>query len=261
MKTVIAFAKVNFKNAIQYRGPILVWAFSSILALLGLSFFWIASQVNPTASYSKSDLLTYYFLGILVGHTVRFYVSEPLKMEIQEGTINAFLMKPVNYLWSWLGRIIGWKMCGNLPWILLTIPFYLLFRSNLNLVPQGNLLAFVIGMAFSAMLSFLISFSIGLSAFWFTETEALNGVFWILFYLFGGRVVPIDFFPAGFKTVANLLPFRYIFAFPIEVYLGKVTGKKVLLGLLVETGWCLGLLVLVKKLWRRGLQVYGAFGG
>jgi ABC-2 type transport system permease protein len=261
MKTAIAFAKTNFKNAIQYRGPILVWALSSILALLGLSFFWIASQINPATSYSKSDLLTYYFLGILIGHTVRFYVSEPLKIEIQEGTINTLLVKPVNYLWSWLGRVFGWKMCSNLPWILLTIPFYLLFHNNLNLIPQGNLLAFVIGMIFSAMLSFLISFSIGLSAFWFTETGAFNGVFWILFYLFGGRIVPLDFFPTKLKTVANFLPFRYMFAFPIEVYLGKVTGGKVLWGLLIEIGWSLGLLALVKKLWQQGLRVYGAFGG
>lgn len=261
MRTLIIFAKTDFKNALQYRGPILVWALSSILSLLGLSFFWIASQINPSASYSKSDLLTYYFLGILVGHTVRFYVSEPLKIEIQEGTINAFLVKPVNYLWSWLGRIIGWKMCSNLPWILLTIPFYLLFRANLNLIPRGNFLAFSLGMVFSAMLSFLISFSLGLSAFWFTETGALDGIFWLSFTLFGGRVMPLDFFPARFKTISNLLPFRYMFAFPIEVYLGKLTGGETFLGLLLGASWCLGLLILAKKLWQRGLHAYGAFGG
>jgi ABC-2 type transport system permease protein len=261
VRTIFIFAKANFKNAIEYRGPILIWVLSSALALLGFNFFWMASRLNPGSSYSRPDLLTYYFLGILFGHLVRFYVFNPIQEEIQKGTINMILLKPVNYILYWLGRNIGWKLSSSLPWLLLSIPFYVFFRDYLDLTPRANLLVYALALIFAAAISFLISFSIGMAAFWLTETNAIDNAFWLLFFLLGGRIVPIEFFPETIRGVVNLLPFRFMFAFPIEIYLGKVSGRELILGIGAAALWSLLFLGLAKTLLRRGLETYGAFGG
>lgn len=261
MRAIYFFAKANLKNAVEYRGPILVWLMESLLALLGFGFFWIASRLKQDSPYSQSDLVTYFFLGMLAGHLCRFYVYTPIQEEIQNGTVNFTLTKPVSYLWAWVGRSLGWKIVSGLLWVSLMFPFYFLFREHLNLSPQNSLFLYLITLVFSAVISYLISFCMGITAFWLTEVRALDGFFWILFFFFGGRVVPPEFFPGFLRFLIEILPFRYMFAFPLEVYLGKLTSPDLLKGFLVGSGWCLGLLILTKIVWRRGVKAYGAFGG
>ncbi|MGH7953995.1 MAG: ABC-2 family transporter protein, partial [Limisphaerales bacterium] len=56
-------------------------------------------------------------------------------------------------------------------------------------------------------------------------------------------------------------PFPYQLYFPISIYMGKVAGEKLALGLLTQLLWVLLAYTLARFAWRRGIKKYSAFGG
>ncbi len=58
-----------------------------------------------------------------------------------------------------------------------------------------------------------------------------------------------------------MLPFQYLAYFPAAVFLGKIHGTELVYGLLIELAWAIGLIVVARVLYRRGLRHYSAYGG
>jgi ABC-2 type transport system permease protein len=48
---------------------------------------------------------------------------------------------------------------------------------------------------------------------------------------------------------------------PIAIYMGKIAGAEVWLGLLTQLSWLLLAYALARFAWRRGIRKYAAFGG
>jgi ABC-2 type transport system permease protein len=61
--------------------------------------------------------------------------------------------------------------------------------------------------------------------------------------------------------VLQLLPFQYLAYFPAMVFLEKKVGMDLVIGLLIELGWAVGLILLCRWLYRLGLRHYSAYGG
>jgi ABC-2 type transport system permease protein len=59
-----------------------------------------------------------------------------------------------------------------------------------------------------------------------------------------GAIIPIPFFPEGLKKVLLLLPFGSMQNTPFLIYNGYLSGPEIGQGLLLQTGWLLGLTVL-----------------
>ena len=49
--------------------------------------------------------------------------------------------------------------------------------------------------------------------------------------------------------------------FPAVVFLGKVRGEDLVIGLIGEAAWAVGFMILARLLYRLGLRRYSAFGG
>jgi len=48
---------------------------------------------------------------------------------------------------------------------------------------------------------------------------------------------------------------------PISIYLGKISGNGIVLGLLTQLFWVAMMYALARFMWRRGIKKYAAFGG
>jgi ABC-2 type transport system permease protein len=62
-------------------------------------------------------------------------------------------------------------------------------------------------------------------------------------------------------TVMRMLPFQYLAYFPAMVFLEKKQGDELIVGLLIELGWAITLILLSRWLYRLGLRHYSAYGG
>lgn len=137
-------------------------------------------------------------------------VSRTVEEEINSGAFTYAITKPYSYLFfhyaSFLGRMLP-TLCinlfvGSLATLLLTAPPPLTIQS----ICAGSLLLFL-----GFLLNFLISFSIGLLAFWIKETLPITWLYWKGETLFGGFFIPIALMPASLRMVAEILPFSHVF--------------------------------------------------
>ena len=79
-------------------------------------------------------------------------------------------------------------------------------------------------------------------------------------FLFAGNMAPIALFPKTIKLIAQILPFRYTFSLPIEIFQQTISGKSILTGYAVQTAWIIVLFILARTLYFKGLKHYESFG-
>jgi ABC-2 type transport system permease protein len=72
--------------------------------------------------------------------------------------------------------------------------------------------------------------------------------------------VPLDLLPDWMMAVANLLPFRWSFGFPIEVLLGRLSRGDIVIGFAAQYLWFVIGLGALHVLWRSGVKRYSAVG-
>src|SRR5207245_2785832 len=97
-------------------------------------------------------------------------------------------------------------------------------------------------------------------AFWTTNTRNIFEVYDLLLILASGELVPLALFPPWLFTLLGGLPFRYMFSFPVEIFLAKLTTPQMATGFAWQIGWLLLLVGVARWLWRRGLRRYSAAG-
>jgi ABC-2 type transport system permease protein len=68
-------------------------------------------------------------------------------------------------------------------------------------------------------------------------------------------------FPGWLISIAQYLPFKYLAYFPATAMLGRYTHQQLLTEMAIQTAWVLGLLVLNRLAYNRGVRRYAAHGG
>jgi len=85
-------------------------------------------------------------------------------------------------------------------------------------------------------------------------------LYFVLELLLSGRLVPLQLMPAWVQAVAELLPFKWTFFFPIEALVGDLSTEELLRGLGMQVFWTLVGLGIFALVWRRAVRRYSAVG-
>jgi ABC-2 type transport system permease protein len=100
-----------------------------------------------------------------------------------------------------------------------------------------------------------------LLAFWVLEVSTFIFIAFAFEYIAGGHLFPVDILPPALLKALYLSPFPYQLFFPVQIYLGRVTGHALCQGLLVQACWVIAAFALARFVWSRGVRRYSAFGG
>jgi ABC-2 type transport system permease protein len=76
-----------------------------------------------------------------------------------------------------------------------------------------------------------------------------------------GRVAPLSVLPEWALNIANVLPFQWMFAFPLELLLGRLSPQEAMYGFLMQGLWLAGTAIVVHVVWRSAVKQYTAVGG
>jgi ABC-2 type transport system permease protein len=102
--------------------------------------------------------------------------------------------------------------------------------------------------------------SLGMVTFWTTRVSALFELAVGLELLLSGRLVPLPLMPAWAEDVANVLPFKWSFYFPIQTLVGDLSNRELLEGLGIQLLWIVALTGLFLVVWRFAIRRYSAVG-
>jgi ABC-2 type transport system permease protein len=89
----------------------------------------------------------------------------------------------------------------------------------------------------------------------------LLGINDTLVFLLAGQAAPTALLPGFLRQAAEVLPFRYMLGFPVEVLSGKLDPSEILLGFIYQIVWITAVLLLHNVVWKKGVRHYTAVGG
>lgn len=263
MNKLWVVAKNTWNEYMEYRLNFVMWRLRNVLRLIVVYFLWWAvfSVRNEVFGYDQTKLLTYILASSIIAGIVFSTKTQDIGSEINQGDLSNLLLKPMGVFNYWIARDIGDKLLNIVFSVIEIFLLILILKPPLFFQRDLTILFFlVISLLLSAMLYFFISLLISFLGFWTPDVWGPRFLFFIILEFFAGGLFPLDMLPPLFYKIIKLFPFSYLLFFPLKIYLGQLAIFDILTGLTISVIWIWILYLVVKKVWLKGLTIYGAYG-
>jgi ABC-2 type transport system permease protein len=254
--------KTTFASMVQYRASLFIWMISQVLEPLVYLIVWSTVSNGSGGSvggYTARGFAAYYLVLMLVNQVTYTWIMFEYEYRVRQGSLSFALLKPVHPIHS--------DISDNLSSKLITLPILMVIAGGLALIfhPTATLalwaiILFLPALALAFMVRFLLEWTLALAAFWTTRVSAINQVYFLLMLFLAGQIAPLTLFPRWIQVVADILPFRWMLGFPVELLLGRLTPLQALEGLGAQLVWVIIAMLLVRIIWHAGVRVYSAVG-
>lgn len=257
----IKLFNVALEEAINYRAEMLLWSVINGIPILTMIIIWI-NVVGPEDSikgYTQAGFLTYYISGYIFSEISSAHFDQNTVNKINTGRFSQWLLKPLNLKTSFIVREISWRV---LTFITLVIPVILISQLIIPGILQMPSLILLITLVPVLVLAYLIESLLNhlvvSFGFIFEQARSLTHARWMFSWLFSGSMIPPELMPAGLSQALHMLPFKFNYYVPVQIYTGSITH---VFPLLIQAGvWIIILTILVNVLWSRNLRHYTSVG-
>lgn len=259
----VTAAKQAVQTQLQYRASNYLYMIGMVTEPVIYLVIWSSiarEQGGSIEGYTPGTFAAYYIVWTLVRNINIVFTPYGWEERIREGSFSATLLKPINPIHHDLAGFIGWKVVVILFWIPIAVVLTLVFEPELDPRPL-QYLVFPFTLVGAYLIRSLFMWSLGLVTFWTTRVAAFFEALWVTEMLMSGRIVPLAIMPDWVQTVAYFFPFRWVFGYPITALVGPVSNRDLLVGLLAQAAWALGLWALTQVVFKRAVRHYGAVGG
>lgn len=265
--------RITLEERLVYRGDFALGTLMRFLPIVTQIFLWWAifetvgegsRDSGVIVGYTFKNMVAYYLLTMVS----RAFSSMPglasgIALQIRNGEIKKFLIQPVDLIGFTLLNRLAHKLAY---YSVATLPFAFVFFLCRGFFVDGwpeapVLMAYFASLIMGFMLGYFLEVTIGLVGFWFLEVSSLLFLYMLLSFFLSGHMFPLDMLPSPWQELVSLLPLKYLAYFPAAVFLGKVESQKLVNGLMIEAVWIVGLIILSRVMYHRGLKRYSGFGG
>jgi len=256
-----AYLRADIQSSTTYPGMIAIWMFETFFFPFTQLFVWdTILSTNPSIPLSRSSLISYYLLFPLIAMFTGAWQGIFFADDIRTGAVNRLLIKPISPFLSMFTNNLAEKIIKIFFLLPMVTIGFIIFPQDLHL-QLSNMFLFFIALIMAFFINFSLETLMGMAGFWLDEVTSLSNLRDILDYTFGGIIVPIYLYSGIFKTIADLLPFRYSVAFPFEIFTNSLSFPELIIGFSIQLGWILLFTLLSVCLWHKGIQKYSAYGG
>jgi ABC-2 type transport system permease protein len=249
--------RIAVAEMVAYRAEMIIWILTSTLPLVMLALWNAAAANGPLAGFGQAELARYFAVTLLVRQLTGAWVMWELNHQIRTGSLSPALLRPMHPLWWAFAETLA-----AIPWrVLVLVPVLAAvaaWRPELLFVPSlAQALGFVVSLVLALLISWYVQCFFGCLAFWFDQSVGLFQVWFFLWAVFGGYVVPLGLLPDAWAAAAAWLPFHASIGAPVEVLLGLTPIGPTLA---IQAGWAALFAAGFQVLWQRGIRRYGAVG-
>jgi ABC-2 type transport system permease protein len=240
MRKFKILAKNGFKTAIAYRAHFFVGLIRVPITLLIYYYLWRSifgyAGAEVIKGYTFADMLSYYAVSMIVGIIAYCDVDEWISGDIRAGLVVADFLRPVSYIWNLFSVFFGLRVFAFFVEALPAL-FIAVFFIHTSLPSLINSAMFIVSVALAYLLNYLMSFCLGLAAFWFNEVHGLIKAKNALMAFLEGSLIPLAFFPLFFQGISQFLPFQYLRFIPVNIFLQKYSLAEALALLGIQAVW------------------------
>ncbi|MBX9769022.1 MAG: ABC-2 family transporter protein [Bdellovibrionales bacterium] len=262
-KRNLALFKLAIVSNMEYRVNFLVDALIQPLATgLVEAILWMAVFASITSStvagFAKEFYLSYAIWGAFITRIATNWMYEHrMIQEVDTGSINAILSRPISFFEYYLSQYIGYKMI--IAGCSLFIPLAFCWAWHLpfewNRLPGMLLLV-----TYYLIFSHLMSFCIACCAFFWNRVYNLTAAKNLFLWLLTGELFPLDLIPEPYRSVVIDLPFASAVYVPVGYVTGRLGEEALVNGFVSVTGGILLVGLIAKLMWRQGLLRYSGTG-
>ena len=227
------FFRISLKNSIVYRWSVLFSIIGSILFVAINLMLWRYLYRND------ADMVSYMTKYTIISNIIAMFYARGIANRIGDkvatGAFVTDLIRPINlFTVSWQMELAG--ICSSflmrgLPVILVYLPFLVANAGYYNI--PAVFLAIVLG----HILFLLIYALLGFSAFILIEIWPFGRLLDDTIRLLAGGFIPIAILPVFLGDIAYVLPFRFLYSFPLELLFGKADMSKMPENFMIQIIW------------------------
>jgi ABC-2 type transport system permease protein len=209
---------------------------------------------------TAGQFAAYYIVWTLVRNMNVVFGAPFWEWRIRQGYLSGQLLRPMHILHYDLAYFAGWKFVVVALWVPIAIGLSLVFHPDLH--PSAlQIGVFVVAIWGAYLVRSMYQGVIGMLNFWTTRGGAVFDLYMATEMLLSGRLVPLRLMPGWVQTLADFLPFKWTFGFPIESLVSDMSTRSLLLGLGAQMLWIGIGLVLFKFAWGAAIKRFSAVGG
>jgi len=261
MRKYFSIFKIQLVNSLAYPGELVG------RSLVILPFMWIFFQLWTVTFRSAGTTVingltlrdTMWYL--MMAETIelgRPRIARTIAENVKDGSIAYLLNKPYDFMLYQFSTSMGETVFrtlmnallgGAIVWSFVGAPPHL---ANWPFVLVAILGAWV--------LNFCMNGLIGLLAFVAEDVAPFEWIYQKLAFIFGGLLIPLDFYPAWLQTLTKFFPFSSMVYAPARLFVSPdASNFASLVGL--QLAWILILALMLTLAYRRGLRQLAINGG
>jgi ABC-2 type transport system permease protein len=223
---------------------------------------WIALFSTPgvltIGGFDKAHYLTYVIWAAFLARITSNWMYEfRMVDEIEMGTVNTLLVRPVSFFEYYLTQFLSYKLATSVFSLLFPALVCWLFAAEVNWYRVPGALALVL---FYLILLHCLSFCVACLAFHFNKVGSVTVAKNLGLWLLSGELFPLDLLPEPWREIMIALPFSSAVYIPVSYIIGRGDGALLMGGFIstaVGTAFFGGLAWL---LWRNGVRNYVGTG-
>jgi ABC-2 type transport system permease protein len=216
-------------------------------------------QGGEVGGFTPGQFAAYYIVWTLVRNMNIIFTPYGWEWRIRQGELSGMLLRPVHPIHWDLGYFAGWKFVVIVMWLPIAAVLSLLFQPELSFRPI-DVVVFSIAIWGAYLIRSVNYWILGMLAFWTTRVGPLFEIVFTAELLLSGRLVPLSLMPEWAQQLADVLPFKWTFGFPIESLVGRLPESELLGGLAMQALWIAIGSIGVALVWRVAVRRYSAVG-
>ena len=261
LRAMPTLLRIGVAETVAYRAEFLVWILTTTQPLIMLGLWTSVARLATFKQWSSADFVAYFLACLIVRQLTGNWVAWQMSEEVRSGSMAMRLLRPVHPFFAYAA-----SHAAAIPFrsiIAVPVALLLLASSGVHALTSDPLqLALVVpSIALAWLITFAIMFAIGALAFFLTQTMAIANLYFGLFSLFSGYLMPLDLLPPWIAKVAAWLPFRFMLSAPVELLTGRHSHAELPLLLGAQAAWAAITLAGALALWRAGVRRFESVGG
>ncbi len=262
LEVYAAQLKTSLAVQFQYRVAMMIWMIGRIIQPLIFLVVWTTvsrARGGEVNGYTEEDFAAYFILQMIVSQATFSWIMWEYDYVIRTGQFSFRLLRPIHPIHADIADNLAYKTLTLVILIPAALLLAWLFPPNFYW-QVWSVVAGVLAVALAFVMRFTLEWTLALAAFWTTRINAINQTYDVILIFLSGFFAPLAVMPQAVQTLASILPFRWMLAFPIELLLGRLTVQETVLGFAMQLFWLLAALTLLSVVWRAGVKQYSAVG-
>lgn len=221
----MSYLLISIKKVLHYRWHVIFSMVGILLTTMAVIFLWkyIYRNDREIQQFMIAYVCLSNMLSLLYSDRYAYYIAD----KVYKGTFAVDLLRPMHFLKLNCIEVTG-EIAANflIKGVPITVFLFVMYRHILKRISPMYTMLGLLAIILAFLFYMMLHTTLGLLAFWFYEIWPFVRLMNDTIRFFSGSFIPITLFPAWLSVPIMVLPFRYLYYFPIELILqGEQCGN------------------------------------